>query len=291
MDGKSRQKEMLDPNEVDHVGRSHFYIACEKGDLNAVIRFCNMLDVDVNKADLFQVTPLFVASWNGHTQIVQQLLTAPKINVNQLMLDQQTPLFVACRTQKFDVVKILLTHPEIDPNLPNFEGYSPLHVACMAQNAELLKMLLKHPKTEIDLREVSFVANSGWIEGLKCLLLMMLKKNPLDLEGWVLLLKKNPLKTHSQSGSILKDFTTHTMDFPYKLAAEILVLIVLYSDRYLQLKPCQQNHPKVVRFFKLTSLLPLELQTLICNFIFEKNKAHINSAIFETSLKEGLQFW
>jgi len=74
-------------------------------------------------------------------------------------------------------------------------------------------------------------------------------------------------------------------------AAQLLALVVLLSDEYVQFKQGDELNRKL-RFFQLNLRLPLELQTRICNLAFEYDSVLISSKCFYEGLKAALRlFW
>lgn len=68
------------------------------------------------------------------------------------------------------------------------------------------------------------------------------------------------------------------------LASQILTLVVLLSDDYLKCKKIN-NKENFLKFFNIQVKLPLELQTMIANYIVGYNKDIITIKKFECSLR------
>jgi len=66
-------------------------------------------------------------------------------------------------------------------------------------------------------------------------------------------------------------------------AAKLLSMVVLFSDGYLQLKQVIHNQ-NVNRFFQINLKLPLELQSIICNYAYGRKATFIPSNIFYQEL-------
>jgi len=68
-------------------------------------------------------------------------------------------------------------------------------------------------------------------------------------------------------------------------AAKLLALVVLLSDDYLKFKQIDDINQKAIRFFQINLKLPLELQTIICNYVFE----HFASSIKTQDFNQGME--
>ena len=100
---------------------------------------------DVEAADDYGRTALWMAARFGHTTIVAQLLAAgAKPNVWDCGLDGNTPLHVATWQGHAEVVRRLLK-ALADPNLCNWSGHTPLDLVevCVVQS-ELNRDNLRH---------------------------------------------------------------------------------------------------------------------------------------------------
>lgn len=68
----------------------------------------------INASNPGGLTALNIACYNGFIEIVRLLLAAPDIDVNKPNKKNSTPLIEAVRKGKTDIVRMLLKHPKID---------------------------------------------------------------------------------------------------------------------------------------------------------------------------------
>jgi hypothetical protein len=67
--------------------------------------------------------------------------------------------------------------------------------------------------------------------------------------------------------------------------SDLFSLVVFLCDGLLQLSP-QKNDPKIHRFFKIASQLPLELQSILCCRVFGSRKTFIPEQDREDAFKK-----
>jgi len=88
----------------------------------------------------------------------------------------------------------------------------------------------------------------------------------------------DPIETQERQAKIQlnlrKEFKFNVID-----AAKLLALVMLLSDDYLKLKQNvnleAENEKKAARFFQMNQKFPLELQTINCNYAFDRNATSI----------------
>jgi ankyrin repeat protein len=68
----------------------------------------------INSTNPGGLTALNIAAFNGFVEIVKHLIGAPDIDVNKPNKKNSTPLIEAVRKGKTDIVRLLLKHPKID---------------------------------------------------------------------------------------------------------------------------------------------------------------------------------
>ena len=64
-------------------------------------------DINVNRADEYGYTPLFIASLQGNANTVKVLLAAKDINVNQSNMFGKTPLDTATLNNHKEIIQLL----------------------------------------------------------------------------------------------------------------------------------------------------------------------------------------
>ena len=86
---------------------------------------------------------------------------------------------------------------------------------------------------------------------------------------------------------------------PYSVPqiSQLFALVVLYSDDYLFVceereaadKMAEQRQDAAARFMKITAKLPQELQMVICNLTFGRNKSFVLTKESEPAFKEMIK--
>jgi len=73
--------------------------------------------------------------------------------------------------------------------------------------------------------------------------------------------------------------------------AKLLSLVVLLSDDYLRIRGSEQpeNEQKAIRFFQINLKLPLELQTIVCNYTFDQLAITFSTSDFDQGLKDMIK--
>jgi len=289
---------LIQDKRVDYVnvrnilGSTPYAIACARGNLEAVKFFLSQPNIDFNTTTHSGASLFYFACQNGHAGIVELLLTHPDINVNQSRKsDGCTPLLIASYNQHDFVVKLLITHPNIDANIPDNDRRTPLWMAAQEGLISVVKLLLAMREEH----DVMIKPNPGpepWrsrtaAEQAKAMghirIFQLLKSyEPSD----------DPIETKNRQAKIRKTLRKE-LKINVEDAAQLLALVVLLSDEYLQFK--QENETqsekdrKAIRYFQFNLKLPLELQTSICNLTFEHDSVIMPSELFEEGLKAALK--
>ena len=82
-----------------------------------------------------------MAAQKGHVQIVQTLLTRDDIDVNKHNKKNQTPLNIASDNGHVEVVRLLLSQPNIDLNKKDDWGTTALGIAKEKNHTEVVQLL------------------------------------------------------------------------------------------------------------------------------------------------------
>ena len=114
-------------------------------EINEIKLIISLEDIDVNQADSWNRTPLWIACEEGHVDVVRLLLARKDTDVNQATKDGITPLWTACQQDHVDVVRLLLVRKDIDVNQADGEGATPLYIASFNGHTNIVQLLLKHP--------------------------------------------------------------------------------------------------------------------------------------------------
>jgi ankyrin repeat protein len=85
-------------------------------------------------------TPLILAIQKGSTKVSQVLVNSPQLQVNRPNTSDETPLMLAALQQQESLVKRLIQRGA-DINRP---GWTPLHYAATKGHVGIIRMLLEH---------------------------------------------------------------------------------------------------------------------------------------------------
>lgn len=108
---------------------------------------------DYNRRDNRKRTILHRAATAGHIGVVRGLLNIENINPNKLEKDQCTPLGLALRDDHEEIANILIEKEKVDVNLGGGSFGAPIHIA-VSRNK--VKTLLKLVKRNVDINKVDF---------------------------------------------------------------------------------------------------------------------------------------
>ncbi|KAF3029392.1 hypothetical protein E8E15_009450 [Penicillium rubens] len=158
-------------NEQGKFGRTPLVAACERGNLEAVVKLLDS-GADLEIAGDNEHTPLQAAACNGHAEVVK-LLLEKGLNTHNGSDGSKTPLYCACSNGHHQVVQMLLQRePDMidrqdrwiplvaasdggflgivqlliqkgaNVNVPTGSGRTPLYCACNAGHSEVMRLLL-----------------------------------------------------------------------------------------------------------------------------------------------------
>lgn len=81
-------------NMCNNMGETALFQAASKGNQDTVVQLVQH-GADVNLANQFNESPLYIATYGGHLPVVQSLLLAPNIRINMKNQDGATAASVA----------------------------------------------------------------------------------------------------------------------------------------------------------------------------------------------------
>lgn len=252
----------INVNQAGSLGRTALFGAAFHGQDKAVGMLLGHPDIDVNQADIDGWTPLWMASGFQYDAVVGLLLKHPDINVNQADNHGWTPLYAAAYDGHEKVIKQLLEHPNINPHQATKDGSTLLWIACSHGHETAVKMLLASNHL-IDVLATPYNEQLTAAEKAKV-------RYPAIFE----LVKSfgpsnDPIETQARQAKIRWRLRKE-LGLNVKDAAAFLALVVLLSDGYLQFSQTTFDG-KANRFLQINLSLPLELQTRICNLVYERN--------------------
>ncbi|CAI2380891.1 unnamed protein product [Moneuplotes crassus] len=108
---------------------------------------------DYNRRDNRKRTILHRAATAGHIGVIRGLLNIENIDPNKLEKDQCTPLGLALRDDHEEIANILIEKEKVDVNLGGGSFGAPIHIA-VSRNK--VKTLLKLVKRNVDINKVDF---------------------------------------------------------------------------------------------------------------------------------------
>jgi len=261
-------------NRTFQLGSSPFYMACQEGHAEIVRILLGDYRIDANLAKANGCTSFYVACQNGHLNVIKILLhqrpaNGCPINYNASEHSGYTPFSVACFGGKLEVVKYLLEDDRIDINLPTKDRITPIWSAVQNRHEEVIKWLLSS-RRQVDVHLTSAPGNGLWNN-----------KTPanwarfLGLTETAQLIDEYSVDPVKCALRLRKEL--HILDFD---AAKVFSLIVLYSDGYLQ--TCVEEgtvmgfqQRKSLKFLSFARKLPMDLQMLLCNRLFNLNKPYV----------------
>jgi hypothetical protein len=227
----------LNVNETDEKGDTPLYVAIYCNRENFARLLLNHRKIDVNIRGTHGDTALYNAVVWGRTSIIEMLLNHPNIEVNK---GTMTPLYLASHKNREDALKLLLAHPDI--NINGSVNFSPIkELVCFAQT-HLIEIFLSSRK-DVDTNSLVQLAHEYHFTEIANLILEYEK----DIVG-----TRNRLRR--EMGMDKEDF------------ANLLVLMLLICDGHMTLATTEDT--KSSRFFKIASVLPLELQMILCNRMY-----------------------
>jgi ankyrin repeat protein len=226
------------------------HYACINGDIDYIKN--NISKTNINEKNEFDNTPFIFACCYARKEIVEFFLKADGFNsLNEKNDHSYTPFIIVCRDGHKEIVELLLRANGFNSlNEKHNDGDTPILKACWNGHIEIVKLLLKQP-------DIIIPENMMYFEN----------KNKIEL--LIELYKKDPQTTRARL--ILDD------------NLDIYRHIVFVCDGYFTIKETDSTN-KDVRFMKILSRLPLELQSLLIHRLSGSIKQNITGKIFSDNL-------
>ena len=210
----------------------------------------------------------------GQPEIVSALLANPQTNINQKNKHGSTPFLFGCRNGEVEVVKVLLRDSRVDMNLPDNRGCTPLWWASYfgdVGDVEVIKWMIASGR-DLDLD----TKGNDW-QGNECTAIEFARRE--SKTGVVSLLERFTLDQEQTRHEIRVE-----LGLIYKDAAELFAMTVFLCDGFLRIGGPESNS-EVGRFFRIASLLPMELQMMLCHRAYGLAKENIPSKDSEPAFK------
>lgn len=268
-------------------GRTPFFRACAFGHLPVVTYLLGHPRVDPNLANLNEATPLLIACQEGHLAVVSLLLGDPRVDPNKFRSDGATPFFKACGSGHQAVVSLLLSDPRVDPNRTEDDNSTPLWFASQEGQLPVVQVILASGR-EIDTESRSAHNGTTAAEHARRQPSVGLQEDETEAD----------VQRRKTNGPLIADLIDAYDGDPAGVRrrlrclpgirdlfiGHLFALMVFFSDGFLCL-PRSPPPNETGRFFTICSRLPLELQMIISNRIFDSVKDVILSRDSEAGFR------
>lgn len=239
---------------------------------NRLQRWSSDLDINWQYSEHSNYTALHIAVVNNHLQMVQLLLKHPKIDLNGKDAYGNTPFTYSCWVpDRFDTLKLLLTDSRLDINTRDKYGYSPIWWICCNGLYLAIEWIIALRPDDIDDNKIGTDDTQ--------------QMNILEVARAC-----NRVRTVDLLERFFNDRTRivynirRELKIPKYLAVDLFVLVILFSDDFLEFKVPED--PKVKRLFLILKRLPIEIQMVCCHRIFGSSRNIIQSKDFEDGLRD-----
>lgn len=221
-----------------------------------------------------------------------------KLRYKDLLLENNvgdTPLHQACRYWDTHSVKVLLRTLHYDALvIKNDDGDTPLHTAIYGHNRKATRLLLQRlSPDDIAIKcsqgHTPFYASACHDNNYDCfeLLLAMARiedslefgrsEIPIyDCHDLMRDFKKDPMKTKLE---LIKK-----TGFLQMQVARCFSLVIGLCDDYFTFNPQTDKNDTMNRFFQISSKLPMEIQMIICNRVFESDGETVKKADLDAAI-------
>ncbi len=265
-------------------------------------------DVDINKQNEWYESPLFTSIINNYSKISKILIKCKNLKVNQANTLGESPFNFACKLSRVKICKNLLSRDDLNLNQKDIFGRTAIFYICLEKNGFKCFKLLNSNQ----LKSVDFNIKDKFG---KTPLYYLLTEKCLNVDLYVQILKLSNIRIDQQIYELIKshrnedslkylilyypkysDFIHINLKYLKYLKMnydtnimnvnKMYSLTVLYTDNFLVSK--NRNKKNIIKFFDLTSRLPIEIQMRICYLIYNKSDLIINTENFESQIKFSL---
>jgi len=227
--------------------------ACKNGNINTVKNYLSDKNFNsLNKKDNDGRTPFHFACFNGHKEIVELLMKTNGFNsLNEKNNYGQRPFYLACYYGHKDIVDLLIKTEGFNSlNEKSNYGSTPFHRVCSNGYTKIVETLLKcHNIIVPDI----------------------IKTKDTKIKELVERYKKDP--ETCRSNLILKS------------NIDLYRNIVFLCDEYYKLNE-ETDNKNGLRFMKIASKLPLELQMTLIHRLSNSPRTIITSKQFDENIME-----
>jgi hypothetical protein len=244
---------------------------------------------------------------NGDSDEVARILKECPSIIGRLSAFGSAPFYIACHRDHHKVLRILLAHPDVTlgANIGK-SGWSLFITTCSRGSTECAKVLLEDPGT--DLNVITPQGNSALVQAV-------LKGNHDIIRWWIASGRELDLNALLEGEEMLemavqRDRTHAILDFLGKfkadpegtrhrvraelgfkdeLAADVLSSVVFLCDGLLRVSPLGAAWGNVGRFYRIASLLPQELQMVLCYRVVGSAMTNIPAKLRERGFRDLAQ--
>jgi len=246
-----------------HVGThtTELHVSVQMGSCKEeVITLLQQKDIDPNFQETEWLrTPFLLACYLNRVDLVRTLLTDKRVDVNRAQRHGTTPFYVACQEGHVDVIKILLRRQDVDIKKTNMNRASPFYIACANGHVGVVKTILASGR-EVDLEARTIFGNFHWCD--KSAEERAREKGHLEIANLIVEFRAEKEKTMGRLRREMKISDT--------FAAEVFCQLVLKCDGYLRLR--EETNQSTGRFFAIAEQLPIDLQMVLCNRLYNVSK-------------------
>jgi len=208
-------------------------------------------------------------------------------------------LHVTCFCDRHEMIGELLKHSKMDLNARDKGGRTPFIWACASNTAEGAILLLNDARVDINCKDnqgdngLMRAASHGRIKTIEQILASLRHISKADIKSAIKEAKRQVAKYpdivslleayHSQRFETLKNLRSKLKLLDYG-PVSLFVLVVLLADDYYALKQ-QEDGQNAVRFFNLVLKLPMDLQMVVCNRLYDLPGDFIRTNLVNLALK------
>lgn len=238
------------------------YLACRNGDLEFIKQNINSKNVNFPLEDQEQGTILILACSLNKLEIVKFLIKIPGIDLEKTNMHLMTALHIACSFGYFDIVKLLISHQK---NIDQKNGIGLTPFSYLTATCKDINLIKKFIKRGVNIQNATLNnLISDRLGVIKTLLISGFVPDTNYIRGPL-------IDDYFSNKSIVEKWETQS-DEPSKL----FLLMVLKSDEYLIGGD---------KFFDITCKLPIEIQMIISNMVYDSLEIFVNSRLVNLQLK------
>jgi hypothetical protein len=270
-----------------------FYEACENGDINEIKKYLSDKNfTSLNEKHYFGTTPFYMACFNGHKEVCELLIkTNGFTSLNEKNINGITPFNMVCCNGRKEICELLIKTDGFNSlNETDNDGDTPFHWACFNGHREICELLIKTDgfnslnKRDNDRNTPFYLAcyndHKEVCELLfKCHNIIVphnIETNNAQIKELIERYKKDPEAVR--------------LNLILKGNIDLYRHIIFLCDGYFKLKENIENQ-QGLRFMKIASKLPIELQMTLIHRLSGSVKAIITAKQFDENIIEYIKFF